>query len=158
MIQLFVPGDPKPAPRPRKGKHGFYVPDVDRYWKERIYWSVCSLHEKKYVGPVVVYLGFILKAPKRVRLMPPNFTAPAFDTRGTDCDNLAKGPLDAMTKAGLWDDDRQVCELHVTKRYGQTPGAYITVRKLEEEDEYSVQRGKDAPRSDARGIAQASGR
>ena len=35
-----------------------------------------------------------------------------------DNDNLAKSVLDALTKAGVWQDDKQVDELHVVKRYG----------------------------------------
>jgi Holliday junction resolvase RusA-like endonuclease len=47
-----------------------------------------------------------------------------------DADNIAKITLDAMVKAGILEDDRFVCELHV-HRYmharGATPGLTITV-------------------------------
>jgi Holliday junction resolvase RusA-like endonuclease len=32
-----------------------------------------------------------------------------------DADNLIKGTLDAMSAAGVWDDDQQVAVLHITK-------------------------------------------
>lgn len=35
-----------------------------------------------------------------------------------DTDNCAKSVLDALTKAGVWQEDKQTDELHVLKRYG----------------------------------------
>lgn len=51
-----------------------------------------------------------------------------------DCDNHAKGPLDAITKAGIWIDDDHVTNLHVFKRYavpGEAAGTRITIGRLE---------------------------
>lgn len=39
-----------------------------------------------------------------------------------DCDNLAKLMLDAATRAGYWEDDMQIADLHILKFEGQIPG------------------------------------
>jgi crossover junction endodeoxyribonuclease RusA len=38
------------------------------------------------------------------------------DRRKRDIDNYCKGPLDALTHAGVWEDDEQIDELHIYKR------------------------------------------
>ena len=38
-----------------------------------------------------------------------------------DADNLVKSLLDSMTRAGVWDDDAQVCDLRVRKWRGMRP-------------------------------------
>ena len=45
-----------------------------------------------------------------------------------DVDNLAKQLLDAMTRMGFWEDDRQVVELAGRKRYDATPRWLVEVR------------------------------
>ncbi len=45
-----------------------------------------------------------------------------------DVDNLAKQLLDAMTRMGFWEDDRQVVELAGRKRYDTTPRWLVEVR------------------------------
>jgi Holliday junction resolvase RusA-like endonuclease len=47
-----------------------------------------------------------------------------------DVDNLAKIIMDAMVDAGILEDDRFVCELHVTRQIhavGDVPGVLVTV-------------------------------
>lgn len=44
-----------------------------------------------------------------------------------DTDNLAKGVMDAFTEAGVWVDDRQVVELHVTKQYSSRNAVVVVV-------------------------------
>jgi crossover junction endodeoxyribonuclease RusA len=38
------------------------------------------------------------------------------DRRRRDLDNIAKALLDALTHAGVWADDSQVCSLHLERR------------------------------------------
>lgn len=73
-----------------------------------------------YSGPLLVDIDVCVKRPqKQTRAYPP-----------FDLDNYAKGPLDAATKAGLWDDDEQVVELHVTKRYAPIERIEVVIRPL----------------------------
>lgn len=50
------------------------------------------------------------------------------DRRRRDMDNLAKGPLDALTHAGLWDDDCQVDDLRVWRSSTPHAGGALIVR------------------------------
>lgn len=52
--------------------------------------------------------------------------------RRDDADNLAKLVMDAMQRAGYWEDDGQVVDLHITKRYGVEPGTEVWVWSLPE--------------------------
>lgn len=52
--------------------------------------------------------------------------------RSGDIDKLARGLLDALTDAGIWTDDSQVVELHITKDYpahlrANAPGATVCI-------------------------------
>ena len=49
------------------------------------------------------------------------------DRRRRDIDNLTKVPLDALTHAGVWDDDSQIDELYI-RRNTITAGGSITIQ------------------------------
>ena len=49
------------------------------------------------------------------------------DRRHRDIDNLTKVPLDALTHAGVWDDDSQIDELYI-RRNAVTAGGSITIQ------------------------------
>lgn len=50
------------------------------------------------------------------------------DRRRRDMDNLAKGPLDALTHAGLWEDDSQIDDLRVWRSAVPHQGGALIVR------------------------------
>ena len=54
------------------------------------------------------------------------------DTR-PDTDNLIKLFKDCMTKTGYWYDDAQVASETTEKFFGNTPGIFVLLRQLEEE-------------------------
>jgi len=57
--------------------------------------------------------------------------APNFHTSKPDRDNLDKAILDALTNAGIWKDDAQVCAGIITKSYVQfIAGANVTITTL----------------------------
>ena len=79
-----------------------------------------------FIGPVVVRIAFDLPRPKT---LPKKV---AHHVKKPDIDKLARGSMDAM-KGVLWNDDSQVIELHVTKRYGLLqPQAAIEVTDAQE--------------------------
>lgn len=81
-------------------------------------------------GPLVVSLVFVCAVPRSY-----SKTEREAALRGMvhckvgDTDNCAKSVLDALTKSGVWQDDKQVDELHVVKRYGATDEIHIKIEK-----------------------------
>jgi Holliday junction resolvase RusA-like endonuclease len=114
LVSLFLAVAPVPASRPRVTRFGgvYYGKPYKRFYdaaKEAL-----SLMTFAETGEPVVWLAeFIVEKPKTGKLDYP---------RG-DCDNFAKGPMDAMTKAAerFWKDDNQVVGLIAFKRYAE-PG------------------------------------
>jgi len=77
--------------------------------------------DKPLTGPIEVKLA-VTWFKKGLRDIVPRTTKP-------DVDNLAKLILDAMTKAGYWHDDNQVCDLRITKYDGPIGGLAVTVEE-----------------------------
>lgn len=50
-------------------------------------------------------------------------------TKKPDCDNLAKSILDALNGVA-YSDDKQVCQLSVSKLYSDNPRAEVTIEEL----------------------------
>lgn len=141
-IQFQVRGDPKPQPRPRAfarnmggGKFAARVYDAGTAegWK-----SIVAISAKPFLpaaplpDPLSVTINFYLARPKGHTnafgaLRP---AAPRMPVNKMDCDNLAKGVLDALTQIGMWQDDGQITTLNISKGYahaGNSPGATITI-------------------------------
>lgn len=108
---------PVPASRPRVGKFGTYYAKGYADWMKD---AAKFVPAEKLQGELAVFLEVLCKSPaKRTS-----------DAPMGDVDNYAKGPLDVITKSGLWDDDRQVVKLCVEKRYvnaGETPCTKVSV-------------------------------
>lgn len=97
-------------------------------------------------GPVAVRLVFAMPKPARVpdeRVGWPMVTP--------DVDKLTRAVLDALTAAGVWVDDAQVCDVRAVKHYpgahaGQhVPGVRIAVFRLDRPvDPQQLEEGNDA--------------
>lgn len=87
-------------------------------------------------GPLAVTMLFWLPRPKshhrtgrNCHLLRPG--APGLPGAAPDIEKLARATSDALTDAGIWRDDGQVTDCHLSKRYAdgdQIPGALITIR------------------------------
>lgn len=126
-VQVFVPGTPRPQPRPRFAK-GRVVSTADPLASR---WTKAC---ETFAGVTISHLGgqkiipYILgdkKCPLKVQLFF-MFPAQARDkdrygkphTRTPDADNLAKLVLDAFVRKGLiLGDDSRVCELYIKKEW-----------------------------------------
>ena len=105
---LLLP--PVPASRPRVGRWGTFYSKNYAQWKEQARLLLQDQELPRTSAPLAVMVEQVCRKPKTTKRLYP---------RG-DCDNHAKGPLDAITKAdGAWDDDDQIIWLAVTKRFAE---------------------------------------
>lgn len=76
-----------------------------------------------FKGALQVTLIFSYQAKDQKQVDRPKATRP-------DADNLAKLPLDVMTKLGYWIDDGQICDLRVVKKYDKAEGLGVLIHEL----------------------------
>ncbi len=126
-FKIFIPVKPVPASRPRISQYGNYYPKTYTDFRKELFLHLKKLKGKyKPVGKASFSfeLELICYRPKK----------PSNDYPRGDCDNYCKGYMDGITYAQiLWEDDIQVTEIKVTKRYqeeGEDYGANITVKQL----------------------------
>lgn len=128
MIRVFIPGHPKPqgSKTIAKTRDGHtYLREANSKtipWREVVTKHLRPLAGDKLTGPVRVSLHFFMPKPAK-----PNHPEP-ISARTYDIDKLSRSCLDAITKAGIWIDDRQCISLHAKKSYVvEDPGVTITI-------------------------------
>lgn len=113
LFRRVIPIDPMPTPRPRFVTRGkfvstYYPKDYVEYAKKlESLLVIDDIEYDQYDFPVEVRITVGAKRPKTTKLFAPK----------PDVDNYAKGVLDAITKAGIWEDDTLVRSLHVQKTW-----------------------------------------
>ena len=122
MFNAFVALDPLPCPRPRvaviRGHGVAYYPLVSEAWVKDFVEKLSNITPEKFTGPLSVELLFDCAKARTSKLVLPK----------GDVDNYAKSVLDGLTKAGVWDDDKQVAHLIAEKRWAAgTPGIHILI-------------------------------
>ena len=125
MSEFFVPGKPVQQGSMKHIGNGMIVHNKSKElmaWREKIGWSAKS-HRVPYQesGAVAIKLGFVFELPKSVKRDLP--TVPP------DLDKLIRSCLDALSGIA-YKDDSQVCEILASKRYGETPGVFISLWSL----------------------------
>ena len=141
LIEIFIPGTPKPQPRPRayrRGNHaGVYNPDTADAWKQAVTAAVTAAvteHRPNDLveGPVSCLIKFVFARPKRLQRQG-DPEGEILHTSTPDADNLAKAVLDVCTGL-VWKDDGQVADLYVRKCYAAKSdpraGARLIVMEL----------------------------
>lgn len=136
LMNIFIPGKPTTqgsgkALISKSTKRAVYVPTNGR--DLRVFRKAVQEAVDKYAlehahpampieGPVNVYLKVWINRPKNHyragRFYPelrPN--APRIPVVRPDVDKIARACLDALTQAGVWNDDSQVADLGIEKRY-----------------------------------------
>jgi Holliday junction resolvase RusA-like endonuclease len=116
MIELRLPVNPVPCPRPRMTRSGrTYYPRKYNKFKKEVATVLpgclfdAGLH-RKLEGPLLVKVALLVQRPKQTKLRYPS----------PDIDNYCKSVLDALN-GYAWTDDTQVVELEATKSWND-PG------------------------------------
>jgi Holliday junction resolvase RusA-like endonuclease len=155
-VDFWILGVPRPWPRPRaravktpkgyqariyKGANSGASRKHYKHWAETC--RVEMARNKQEVrnlisprSPISLSLTFVMPRPKdhytnRDRSRPIKDSAPIAHISNPDVDNLAKCILDEGNEL-LWDDDRQVAQLVLTKHYTTDSrcGCHVIVRPL----------------------------
>lgn len=126
LLTLKIAAEPVPAPRPRVGRFGvFYPKRYEQFYAECQRQLAGQRPEAPLGGSLAVLAETVCTRPKSGKLASP---------RG-DADNFAKGPLDAATKAGVWEDDCKAEVLVSIKRYaapGEAAGVTLHIGRLQD--------------------------
>lgn len=138
-------GLPKGQPRPRafvrNGRAAVYDAGTAEGWKGDVARACKELEGRWLIHPLAVSLTFYMPRPKSHYRTNGNLkdSSPMFlhDSK-PDADNLAKAIMDALTGIHAWQDDDQVCELTVLKRWEiphtEAPGCAIRISELKEHE------------------------
>lgn len=141
---VFIEGPPVPAARPRfdSRTRRTYTPAKYDSYKRRVALILASLWKDRppIARAVAVAIEITLPRPQarpakgsiHREYWTPEGLYP-LPCRG-DVDNYAKSALDALTQAGVIQDDRLVVELSVIKWAGPVPGLDIRVDIVHPED------------------------
>lgn len=88
--------------------HGIaYYPAAYKKWVAEFTAFFNGYDREKFTGPLRVTLDVAVTKPRTSKLSMPS----------PDVDNYAKSVLDGLTKVGVWEDDKQVQHLTVTKAW-----------------------------------------
>lgn len=98
-------------------------------WREAVKWAardaMAGMPAPAIAGPIDVCMTFLMPRPKCAK-------SGAAACKKPDLSKLVRSTEDALTDAGVWEDDARVVLCVASKRYvsgGEVPGAVIEVRK-----------------------------
>lgn len=132
-VRFIIPGKPYGKQRPRFSRSGDFVKTYTP--KETINYEnfvkFCYPRNERLEGGISVEIVGIFPIPKSVskkqRALMLSGDIPY--TKKCDCDNLAKSILDALNGIA-YDDDSQVCDLYVSKRYGVEARVEVILKEI----------------------------
>lgn len=137
MFSVFVAGDPATQGSKRHVGGGRLVDSCKRLPEWRADVRSACLDEQgqpkaQYDEPIFLSLEFILKRPKSLPKKVKHHT------KRPDLSKLTRAAEDAITSAGVWRDDSQVCIAYHKKRYaepGEQTGCIVTVQPVNSHEE-----------------------
>lgn len=127
-LNVFVSGHAAPQGSKRHVGHGIMVESCKRVkpWRESIRSALTGDDGRpvwRFKGAVACTLEFVLPRPKST---PKRMTPPAI--KKPDLDKLGRAVFDAMTSAGVIEDDSRIVGLSARKRLAEldeTPGLWL---------------------------------
>lgn len=134
QVVFIVKGEPKGKGRPRFTKSGHvYTPDGTSSYETLVGFSYRnSARGYKFTSPVRVTVRAFHKPPKgkSKRVVEDMLNGRILPTKKPDADNVAKIVLDGLNKVA-WEDDTQVVEMMVIKRYAEEPMVAVTIEEID---------------------------
>lgn len=134
QVIFTIKGEPKGKGRPRFTKTGrVYTPTETAHYESLVGLSYRnSARGYKFTSPVRVTVKAFHKPPKgkSKKVTEDMLNGRILPTKRPDADNVAKIILDGLNKVA-WDDDTQVVEMMVTKRYAEEPLVAVIVEEIE---------------------------
>lgn len=134
QINFTIKGEPKGKSRPRFTKTGrVYTPAETAHYESLVGLSYRNIARGyKFTSPVRVTVRAYHKPPKgkSKKVVEDMLNGHILPTKKPDADNVAKIVLDGLNKVA-WDDDTQVVEMMVIKRYSEEPMVAVTVEEID---------------------------
>jgi Holliday junction resolvase RusA-like endonuclease len=132
-----IPGTPVGKGRPKFARRGAFVttytPEKTASYENLVKVKAEEAMQGRTIidGAVAVTIALFVTPPaswsqKKQRAALDHLTMP---TAKPDVDNVIKGIFDAMNEI-VWNDDKQVVDLSVQKRYAETARAFVKVTAL----------------------------
>lgn len=111
------------------GRTGHYFKSKTLMQTERIFYASLVPHKPKQPSEapirLLVCLYFDVKGPKKLW--------GTYKTTRPDADNFCKALIDQMTKCGYWNDDAQIVDLHIIKRFAEKATIFIQMEELDDD-------------------------
>lgn len=134
-VSFVVPGKPFAKQRPRttmtRGFVATYTPletvQYENFVKQIYMYEVGEKLEGGIKAEITAAFPIPKSTSKKKREQMLNGEIPY--TKKCDCDNIAKSILDSLNKIA-YDDDSQVCELRVVKKYGEEPNVSVKLTEI----------------------------
>lgn len=136
-VTIRIPGDPVAKGRPRAtaigGQACMYTPATTRAYEQRVAIAAREAMAKAPTmdGPLSVSIEITMPIPVSwsKRKQADALAGLVMPTGRPDLDNLIKALADACNWI-VWRDDAQIVRLMAEKRYGEQPGAVVSVIPL----------------------------
>ena len=136
QILFIIKGEPKGKGRPRFTKNGhIYTPAETSRYESLVGLSYRnSAKGYKFTSPVRVTIKAYQKPPKgkSKKVVEDMLNGRILPTKKPDADNVAKIILDGLNGVA-WDDDTQVVEMMVIKRYSNEPMVAVIIEGIDAE-------------------------
>lgn len=135
IARFWVPGPPKGKQRVKFTRVGkfvrTYTPKQTVDYEKLVGESYRKeFPNMKLEGPIEVSVSAFFPIPKSISKKKRESLIGQPHTKKPDCDNVDKSVLDGINGIA-YEDDRQVCDLHTIKRYGEIPGIIVRLEELE---------------------------
>jgi Holliday junction resolvase RusA-like endonuclease len=138
-ITFYIPGTPVPKGRPRFARRGAFVTtytDDKTASYENLVKIVAQQAMKGaeiFTGAVSVFVSLNVTPPASwsQKKQKQALDGQIFPTSKPDVDNVVKGIFDALNDI-VWKDDKQVCDVTISKRYSTIAQAVVSVSNLSE--------------------------